>query len=62
MESNIIVKIDSHTNIDRNVKDMTDAITKAAEVSIPNKTVTIRPNDPLWITSHTQAHIIIFQI
>ena len=29
-------KIDSHTNIDQNVKDMTDAITKAAEDSIPN--------------------------
>ena len=31
---------------------MTDAITKAAEDSIPNKTVIIRPNDPPWITSH----------
>ena len=34
-------KIDSHTNIDQNIKDMTDAITKAAEDLIPNKTVTI---------------------
>ena len=57
MDSNIMEKIDSHTNIDQNVKDMTDAITKAAEDSIPNKTVTIRPNDPPWITSHIRLLI-----
>ena len=58
MDSNIMEKIDSHTNIDQNVKDMTDAITKAAEDSIPNKTVTIRPNDPPWITSHIRLLIL----
>ena len=57
MDSNIMEKIDSHTNIDQNVKDMTDAITKAAEDSIPHKTVTIRPNDPPWITSHIRLLI-----
>ena len=36
---------------------MTDAIPKAAEDSIPNKTVTIRPNDPPWITSHIRLLI-----
>ena len=35
-------KIYSHTNTDQKEKDMTDAITKAAEDSIPNKTVSIR--------------------
>ena len=45
MDSNIAEKIDLHTNIDQNVRDMTEAITKAAEDSIPNKTVTIRLND-----------------
>ena len=57
MNSNIMEKIDSHTNIDQNVKDMTDAITKAAEDSIPNKTVTSRPNDTPWITSHIRLLI-----
>ena len=36
---------------------MTDAITKAAEDSIPNKTVTTRPNDPPWITYHIRLLI-----
>ena len=44
MDSNIAEKIDL-LPIDQNVRDMTEAITKAAEDSIPNKTVTIRPND-----------------
>ena len=57
MDSNITEKTDSHTNIDKNVKGMTDAITKAAKESIPNKTVTIRPNNPLWITSHIRSLI-----
>ena len=45
MDSNIAEKIDLHSNIDQNVRVMTEAITNAAEDSIPNKTVTIRQND-----------------
>ena len=62
MDSSIMEKIDTHTNTDQNVKDMTDAIAKAAEDSTPNKTVTIRSNDLTWITSHTQLQINILQI
>ena len=37
MDSDITEKIDLHTNIDQNVKFMTDAITKAAEDSTDTK-------------------------
>ena len=36
---------------------MSDAITKAAENSIPNKIITVRPNDPPWITCYIKRLI-----
>ena len=45
-ESNILEKIENENNIDKNVQYISDAITKAAENSIPNKIITVRPNDP----------------
>ena len=38
-------KVELDNNIDRNIKDITDAILMAAEKSIPNKVVTIKPNE-----------------
>ena len=45
-EWNILEKIESERNIDKNVQDISDANIKAAEISIPNKTITVRPTDP----------------
>ena len=46
-ESNILEKIENEKkNIDKYVQYISDAITKAAENSIPNKVITVRPNDP----------------
>ena len=38
-------------DLDTSVQIMTDAIFNAADQSIPNRVVTIRPNDYPWITS-----------
>ena len=52
-ESNILEKIENENNIlDKNVQYISDAITKAAENSIPNKIITVRPNDPPWIACY----------
>ena len=40
------------SNIDQNIKDITEAIMQAADKSIPNKIVTIKPSDHPWITCH----------
>ena len=56
-ESNILEKIESERNIDKNAQDISDAITKAAENLIPNKIITVRPDDPPWITCHIKRLI-----
>ena len=42
--------IQSNDNTDLNIKVITDAIVPAAEKSIPNKIITVKPNDFPWIT------------
>ncbi|MCG7879157.1 MAG: reverse transcriptase domain-containing protein, partial [Candidatus Thiodiazotropha endolucinida] len=49
-ESNITELVLHEENIDLNIKNITDIIFTAAKQSIPNKIVTIRPNDHPWIT------------
>ena len=44
-ESNILENIENENNIDKHVQYISDAITKAAENSISNKIITVRPND-----------------
>ena len=39
------------TDLDINAQQITDSLMYAAEKSIPNKVVTIRPSESLWITS-----------
>ncbi|MCG8033361.1 MAG: endonuclease/exonuclease/phosphatase family protein, partial [Candidatus Thiodiazotropha taylori] len=51
-ESNIMEKLHSDNNIDHNIQNITDEIFSAAEQSIPNKEVTIKPGDYPWITCH----------
>ena len=46
-----ILKVEK--NIDKNVQDISDAITKAAE----KKIIAVRPNDPQWITCYTEMEI-----
>ena len=41
-----------HTDIDTGVQQITEAVFDAASKSVPNKTITIRPNDHPWITCH----------
>ena len=38
------------SNIDQNIKDITEAIMQAADKSVPNKIVTIKPSYHPWIT------------
>ena len=56
-ESNIFEKIENENNIDKNVQYISDAITKKAENSIPNKIITVRPNDPPCITCYIKRLI-----
>ena len=49
-ERNIHEKTQLTSNIDQNIKDITEAIMQAADKSIPNKIVTIKPSDHPWIT------------
>ena len=44
-------------DLDTSVQIMTDAIFSAAEQSIPNRVVTIRPNDYPWIISYIKTQI-----
>ena len=39
-------------DIDTGVEILTEAIFEAAHKSIPNKIITVRPNDHPWITCH----------
>ena len=45
------------SNIDQNIKDITEAIMQAADKSIPNKIITIKPSDHPWITCHIKNMI-----
>ena len=49
--------IQSNDNINKNIEDITDAIVSAAEKSIPNKIVTVKPNESPWITCHIKSLI-----
>ena len=49
--------IQSNDNINQNIQDITDAIVSAAEKSIPNKIVTVKPNESPWITCHIKSLI-----
>ena len=46
-----------HDNIDTYAQTITDQILTLAESCIPNKTVTIRPSDPPWITTFIRRYI-----
>ena len=46
-----------HENINTYAKEFTDKLKNLAETCIPNKTVTIRPTDPPWITPHIKRQI-----
>ena len=50
-------KIESNSNIDDNVLCIADCIMQANQESIPNKIVTIRPNENPWITGHIKRLI-----
>ncbi|MCG7875203.1 MAG: reverse transcriptase family protein [Candidatus Thiodiazotropha endolucinida] len=50
-------KLHSDNNIDHNIQNITDEIFSAAEQSIPNKEVTIKPGDNAWITCHIKKMI-----
>ena len=49
--------IQSNDNINQNIQDITDAIVSAAEKSIPNKILTVKPNESPWITCHIKSLI-----
>ena len=47
----------SNDNINQIIQDITNAIVSAAEKSIPNKIVTVKPNESPWITCHIKSLI-----
>ena len=49
-ELSLVENLNLNEDIDENVKHITDAIFSAAEQSIPNKTITVRPAEHPWIT------------
>ena len=49
-EYNFEEDIERNTDLEHNVKYITNALIEASEKSIPNKIVTIRPKDHPWIT------------
>ena len=51
-ESNLLEKIELDDNIDHNVQVLTETTIRAAEESIPSKTVTIKPDNHPWVTCH----------
>ena len=57
LESDILQKIEADDNIDHNVQVLNDTLIKAAEESIPNKMVLIKPDDHPWITCHVKKLI-----
>lgn len=44
-------------NVDHCTENITESIINAAKYSIPNKTVTVRPSEPLWINSQIKREI-----
>ena len=44
-------------NVDQCAENITESSVSAAKLSIPNKTVTIRPSEPQWINSHIKREI-----
>ena len=56
-EASLLLKIQTNNNIDQNIQDFSDIILNAADISIPNKIVTIKSNDSPWITCHIK-HLI----
>ena len=51
-ESDLLQKIEVDENMVHNIQVLSGTIIKAAEESIPNKIVTIKPDDLPWITCH----------
>ena len=56
-EASLLLKIQTNNNIDQNIQDFSEIILNAADKSIPNKIVTIKPNDSQWIICHIK-HLI----
>ena len=56
-EASLETLFQSNDNINQNIQDITDAIVSAAEKSIPNKIVTVKPNESPWITCHIKSLI-----
>ena len=56
-EQNLTEKIKQNDDIDASVQTITEAIISAAEQSIPNKTITVRPAEPPWVTCKLKNHI-----
>ena len=58
-ESELVTQLEQDSDIigSSNVKLINQTILKAAENSIPNKVVTIKPNDHPWITCHIKRFI-----
>ena len=54
---NLLGRLEQTNNIDVNAQHITEALLLAAESTIPNKTVTIRPSTHPWITSHIRQLI-----
>lgn len=57
LECNIDDHLDSNNDIDSNIQFIADSLFSSAEKSIPNKIVTIRPNELPWITCHIKSMI-----
>ena len=56
-EYNLTAKVEETTDLDINAQQITDSLIYAAEKSIPNKVVTIRPSESPWITSKVKRLI-----
>ena len=52
MDDDLPQKIEVDENIDQNIQVISDTLIKAAEESIPNKIVTIKPDDHPWNTCY----------
>ena len=56
-EQNLTEKLNLNDDIDASVQTITEAIISAAERSIPNETITVRPAEPPWVTCKIKNHI-----
>ena len=52
-----LIQSNDNIHVNQNIQDITDAIVSAAEKSIPNKIVTVKPNESQWITYHIKSLI-----